>query len=89
MDCVCATNGHCNLQVLRAFVCESVGMQVQTEVYVMHKVQHPNVLRYEAWYETRNNYWLILELAAGSLAQVAQQDGPLSGQAIQVRDRVH
>lgn len=55
----------------------------------MHKVQHPNVLRYEAWYETRNNYWLILELAAGSLAQVAQQDGPLSGQAIQVRDRVH
>jgi hypothetical protein len=51
----------------------------------MHKVHHPNVLSYEAWYETRNNFWLILELAAGTLAQVAEQDGRLSSQAVQVR----
>ena len=63
----------------------ALGMQVQTEVYVMHKVHHPNVLSYEAWYETRNNFWLILELAAGTLAQVADQDGRLSSQAVQVR----
>ena len=44
----------------------------------MHALDHPNVLKFHAWYETSNHLWLILEYCCGGdLAALLAADGRL------------
>ena len=41
-------------------------------------MDHPNILRFHAWYETGNHLWLILEYCVGGdLARLLRTDGRL------------
>ena len=35
------------------------------EVKIFSKLNHPNIIKFYAWYETRNHLWLICEYASG------------------------
>ena len=48
------------------------------QVRVLHSMDHPNILRFHAWYETGNHLWLILEYCVGGdLARLLRTDGRL------------
>jgi serine/threonine protein kinase len=51
----------------------------------MHKLNHPHMLKFYDWYETKNNLWVILEYCTGgNLETILQQDGHLPESAIRI-----
>lgn len=45
------------------------------QVRTMHALDHKNVLKFHAWYETTNHLWLILEYCVGGdLLSLLRQD---------------
>mmetsp|Transcript_37117 Transcript_37117/g.82576 ORF Transcript_37117/g.82576 Transcript_37117/m.82576 type:complete len:1288 (+) Transcript_37117:271-4134(+) len=49
--------------------------RVLQEVRVMHALDHKNILKFIAWYETTNHLWLILEYCVGGdLVSLLRQD---------------
>ncbi len=51
----------------------------------MHKLNHPNALRFHDWYETRNNLWLILEYCSGGdLETILKQDGHMPENSVRI-----
>uniref|UniRef100_A0A7S3R0S0 Protein kinase domain-containing protein n=2 Tax=Dunaliella TaxID=3044 RepID=A0A7S3R0S0_DUNTE len=49
--------------------------RVLQEVRTMHALDHKNILRFFAWYETTNHLWLILEYCVGGdLMSLLRQD---------------
>ena len=54
---------------------KSQKMRVLQEVRLLHVLDHDNVLKFYAWYETTNHLWLILEyMVGGDLLTVLRQD---------------
>mmetsp|Transcript_44705 Transcript_44705/g.83486 ORF Transcript_44705/g.83486 Transcript_44705/m.83486 type:complete len:276 (-) Transcript_44705:58-885(-) len=52
--------------------------KVVTEVDILSKLHHPNVLGLVNWYETKNHLWVIFEYCAGGdLLRLLKQDGNL------------
>lgn len=52
----------------------------------MHKLRHPNTLKFYNWYATRNHVWLILEyVTGGDLNTLLTQDKRLPESVIKVR----
>jgi serine/threonine-protein kinase ULK4 len=39
--------------------------KVLNEVKIINNLNHPNILRFHNWYETRNHFWIISEYCAG------------------------
>lgn len=55
-------------------------------MYIMHKLRHPNTLKFYNWYSTRNHVWLILEyVPGGDLKSLLTQDKRLPESVIKVR----
>ena len=53
---------------------------------MMHKLNHPNTLRFHNWYSTRNHVWLILEYCEGAdLRRLMAVDKRLPESAVKVR----
>jgi serine/threonine-protein kinase ULK4 len=51
----------------------------------MHKLNHPHMLKFYDWYETRNNLWLILEYCTGGdLESILKQDGHLPETSVRI-----
>jgi serine/threonine-protein kinase ULK4 len=51
----------------------------------MHKFNHPHMLRFYDWYETKNALWVILEYCTGgNLETILRQDGHLPESAIRI-----
>lgn len=49
---------------------------MRTEVAILHKMSHPNVVGFVNWYESRNHLWMIVEYCAGgSLRDLLASDG--------------
>jgi len=49
--------------------------RVFNEVKIILNLNHPNILRFQNWYETRNHYWIIYEYCSGGdLRTVIQSD---------------
>lgn len=60
-------------------------MQVRQEVAVLHKLSHPNILRFVSWYESRNHLWMIVEFCAGGdLRAALNSDGRIPEHVIKV-----
>lgn len=46
---------------------------------VLHRLVHPHVVQFVAWYESRNHIWMVVEYCAGGdLRSLIAADGPLS-----------
>eukprot|EP00850_Spirogloea_muscicola_P016313 SM000131S26743 [mRNA] locus=s131:273587:278222:+ [translate_table: standard] len=57
--------------------------RVLQEVKTLHSLNHDNVLKFYAWYETNNHLWLILEYCVGGdLKTLLQQDTRLPEESI-------
>ncbi|GAQ82018.1 Serine-threonine protein kinase FUSED [Klebsormidium nitens] len=57
--------------------------KVLQEVRTLHSLEHENVLRFHAWYETSNHLWLILEYCVGgNLLTLLHQDTRLPEESI-------
>ncbi len=57
--------------------------RVLQEVRTMHALQHSNILRFYAWYETTNHLWLILEFCVGGdLTSLLAKDKRLPEDAV-------
>jgi len=49
--------------------------KVLNEVKIFHNLNHPNILKFFNWYETRNHLWIIVEYCpGGDLLQLIEQD---------------
>jgi len=49
--------------------------KVLNEVKIFHNLNHPNILKFYNWHETRNHLWLIFEYCAGGdLYHLLEQD---------------
>ena len=56
-------------------VAKAQKLRVLQEVRIMHILDHENILKFFAWYETTNHLWLILEYAVGGdLLTLLRQD---------------
>ncbi|KAF6176628.1 hypothetical protein GIB67_034490 [Kingdonia uniflora] len=69
-------------KTIEYFACKSVDKsqkpKVLQEIRVLHSLEHPNVLRFYAWYETSAHLWLVLEYCVGGdLMTLLGQDGQL------------
>jgi len=48
------------------------------EVRILHGINHRNIIKFHAWYETRNHLWIIFEYCAGGdLLQLIEADKKL------------
>ncbi|CAI5516946.1 unnamed protein product [Closterium sp. Naga37s-1] len=57
--------------------------RVLQEVRTFHTLDHDNVLKFHAWYETANHLWLILEYCVGGdLLALLRQDSKLPEESI-------
>lgn len=55
------------------------------KVSIMHRLNHPNILKFYDWYETPNHLWLIVEYCTGGdLLNVLKQDGRIPECTIQM-----
>ncbi|CAL9705401.1 unnamed protein product [Knipowitschia caucasica] len=53
--------------------------EIINHVRLCHDFEHPNIVSFYEWYETRNHLWLVVELCTGgSLESIVTQDGYLS-----------
>ena len=49
--------------------------KLMNEVRILHNLNHPNILKFYNWYETRNHLWIIFEYcAAGDLFKIIEED---------------
>jgi len=49
------------------------------EVKILTDLEHPNIIKFYNWYETRNHLWIIFEYCSGSdLYSVIEQDTKVS-----------
>ncbi|KAG5376616.1 hypothetical protein IGI04_041212 [Brassica rapa subsp. trilocularis] len=69
-------------KTIEYFACKSVEKsrksKVLQEVRILHSLNHPNVLKFYAWYETSAHMWLVLEYCVGGdLRTLLQQDTKL------------
>ncbi|KAL0489389.1 hypothetical protein AKO1_010686 [Acrasis kona] len=52
--------------------------KVTNEVKILNMLDHPNVLKFDSWYETNNHYWIIIEFCSGGdLMNLLTQDQAL------------
>lgn len=57
--------------------------KLMNEVRIFHNLEHPNVLKFFNWYETRNHLWIIFEYCpAGDLLKLLEDDKKLPEQSI-------
>ena len=57
--------------------------KLMNEVRIFHNLEHPNVLRFYNWYETRNHLWIIFEYCpGGDLLKLLEDDKKLPEQTI-------
>ncbi|KAH9618827.1 hypothetical protein KSS87_020858 [Heliosperma pusillum] len=57
--------------------------KILQEVRILHALQHPNVLKFYAWYETSAHLWLVLEYCVGGdLLSLLRQDVQLPEDSI-------
>ena len=48
-----------------------------SQVRTMHALDHENILKFFAWYETQNHLWLVLEYCVGGdLLTILRQVSP-------------
>ncbi|KAG7551143.1 Protein kinase domain [Arabidopsis thaliana x Arabidopsis arenosa] len=74
-------------KTIEYFACKSVDKsrksKVLQEVRILHSLNHPNVLKFYAWYETSAHMWLVLEYCVGGdLRTLLQQDCKLPEESI-------
>ncbi|CAN8255898.1 unnamed protein product [Cochlearia groenlandica] len=74
-------------KTIEYFACKSVDKsrksKVLQEVRILHSLNHPNVLKFIAWYETSAHMWLVLEYCVGGdLRTLLQQDCKLPEDSI-------
>ncbi len=49
--------------------------KVLNEVKIINNLNHPNVIKFFNWYETRNHFWIIFEYCSGGdLLTLVEQD---------------
>lgn len=54
---------------------KTVKDKVFNEVKIVHNLNHPNILPFISWYETRNHYWTIHEYCSGGdLRNIIEKD---------------
>lgn len=57
--------------------------KLMNEVRIFHNLNHPNVLRFYNWYETRNHLWIIFEYCpGGDLNKLLEEDKKLPEKTI-------
>ena len=57
--------------------------KLMNEVRIFHNLQHPNVLRFHNWYETRNHLWIVFEYCpGGDLFKLLEEDKKLPEKTI-------
>ena len=57
--------------------------KISTEVQAMHSLDHPNVLKFHAWFATPNHLWVVTEYCAGGdLRTLLSQDGSLPEETV-------
>ena len=57
--------------------------KLMNEVSVFHNLDHKNILKFDAWYETRNHLWIIFEFCpGGDLYRLLDEDKALPEQTI-------
>ncbi len=64
---------------------KSVMSKIVNEVQILHKLDHPHIIHFYDWYETRNALWLILEYCTGGdLESLLKQDGYLPENSVRM-----
>ncbi|XP_074270198.1 serine/threonine-protein kinase RUNKEL-like [Silene latifolia] len=57
--------------------------KMMLQVRILHALEHPNVLKFYAWYETSAHLWLVLEYCVGGdLMSLLRQDVQLPEDSI-------
>ncbi|KAF3551264.1 hypothetical protein DY000_02000797 [Brassica cretica] len=81
-------------KTIEYFACKSVDKsrksKVLQEVRILHSLNHPNVLKFYAWYETSAHMWLVLEYCVGGdLRTLLQQMGRVKPSNILLDENGH
>ncbi|GAB1605792.1 hypothetical protein Ahia01_000861500, partial [Argonauta hians] len=57
--------------------------ELTNTVRMIHDLNHPNIVKFDEWYETNNHLWLVIELCTGgTLKKLIIQDGHLPEDSI-------